>query len=252
MSWKPGDGASNDDWKRNKFIEIDPQSPDRTPNQNYKLMISTTLPRPIALVSTISTDGIQNLAPFSHFNNVSKDPPIYSIAFDGEDGIDSLRNVMETGEMSISIVSDSFIEAANFTSVNTPPHVSEWLLCGLHPAKSSIIRPPYVAEAVFSMECKHYSSQTIYSKNKVKEDGTPVRATSLVLVEAVMFHVREDAIDENQERVEMKNLRPVWRGRGITYGSCLDGWEIPRPKPFRVLREQESVKILLKEPLIQE
>lgn len=66
-SWKPGDGASSNDWQEQLMITIDPHEPGRTSNQNYKLMISTTVPRPIALVSTISVDGSRrNLAPYSY------------------------------------------------------------------------------------------------------------------------------------------------------------------------------------------
>lgn len=246
-TWQPGDGASSLDWKNNPHIVIDPNSPSRTINQNYKLMISSTVPRPIALVSTVSSDGsCQNLAPFSYFNNVANDPPLYSIAFHGEEATDSLRNLLETEECCISIVSDFFLEAANFTSVNAPPKTSEWVLSGLSPQASKLVKAPWVGEAVFIIECKLHSIQTIHSKTVVDEHGKPVRSATLALVEAVMFHVREDAIDEKRETVDIKVLRPVWRGGGITYGSCFGGWETPRPNPFRILRETNKIKQLLK------
>jgi flavin reductase (DIM6/NTAB) family NADH-FMN oxidoreductase RutF len=80
--------------------------------QNYKLMISTTVPRPIALVSTVSVDGQStNLAPFSYFQNVCADPPLYSLSFVGTgEPIDTLRNLLETGECCISIIGDWFVE----------------------------------------------------------------------------------------------------------------------------------------------
>ncbi|KAH6677714.1 hypothetical protein B0J14DRAFT_584995 [Halenospora varia] len=244
-SWKPGDGASREGWDK-KSIAIDPHSPGRTVNQNYKLMISSTVPRPIALVSTVSADGTcKNLAPFSYFNNVSNDPPLYSLSFHGEEANDSLRNLLETGELSISIVSDWFLEAANFTSVNTPPQISEWMVSGLHPAKSSKVAPPHVAESAFSMECRLHSTIPIYSKTVCREDGSPVRTATLVLAEALMFHVREDAIDEKRETVDIRVLRPVWRGGGITYGNCFSGWETPRPDAFRILRQTSPVKDIL-------
>lgn len=244
-SWQPGDGASNDDWQHRELIAIDPNDPTRTSNQNYKLMISTTLPRPIALVSTVAADGTRkNLAPFSYFNNVSNDPPLYSIAFYGVDK-QSLVNLIETGELSISVVSDWFFEAANFTSVYTPPHISEWPLSGLHPAKSSIVKPAHVAEAAFSIECTLHSLQPIFSKTELNDEGTPLQTVTLALVEAVMFHVREDAIDEMKENVDIKVLRPVWNGGGIMYGSILDGWETLRPDSFGKLRETKAIKDIL-------
>jgi len=249
--WMPGDGASRKGWEQHEVISIDlsiyPNSPDRLVTQNYKLMISSTVPRPIALVSTVSSNGkCRNLAPFSYFNNVSNDPPLYSLAFHGEEANDTLRNLLETEELCISIVSDWFLEAANFTSVNTPPTISEWELAGLHPRPSEKVKASYVGESAFSMECKLQSIQTIFSKTLVDGQGKPVRSATLALVEAVMFHVREDVVDEKRETVDIKVLRPVWRGGGITYGTCFEGWETLRPEPFRVLRQTERVQKILR------
>jgi hypothetical protein len=72
-TWKAGDGASSDRWRDHKRITIRPYEEGRTTVQNYKLMISTTVPRPIALVTTISSEGVSNMAPFSYFQNVCAD-----------------------------------------------------------------------------------------------------------------------------------------------------------------------------------
>jgi flavin reductase (DIM6/NTAB) family NADH-FMN oxidoreductase RutF len=241
--WQAGDGSRSEEWRSRALLAIDPNDPLRTHNQNYKLMISSTVPRPIALVSSLSTNGIQNLAPFSYFNTVSVDPPLYSVSFVGTEPNDSLQNVLESGECCISIVSDWFLEAANFTSVNTPRHVSEWALSGLHPRSSRKVKPPYVHESAFSIECKVHSSLPIYSSAKVNQDGK-VRTATLVLFEAVMYHVREDAIDEALETVDIQVLRPIWRGGGITYGSCFSGWETERPRAYRELMATQRVQKL--------
>jgi flavin reductase (DIM6/NTAB) family NADH-FMN oxidoreductase RutF len=160
-TYRPGSGASSPSWKAHATISIDPHSPSRTVTQDYKLMISSTVPRPIALVSTISKDGrIENLAPFSYFNyfnNVCNDPPLYSISFHGELPTDSLRNLLETEECCISIVSDWFLDAMNMSSVNTPPNISEWPLSGLQVSKSDVVRLGFGVESAFSMECKLHS-----------------------------------------------------------------------------------------------
>lgn len=246
-NWLPGDGANSNEYQAHKLLSIDPDSPTRTANQNYKLMISSTTPRPIALVSTVTACGkCQNLAPFSYFNTVSVDPPLYSVSFVGKDANDSLTNVLATGEMCISIISDWYLEAANFTSVNTAPLVSEWPLAGLHPVKSQKVKPPHCAESAFSMECKLHSSIPILSKTDIGEDGKAIRTATLVLVEAVMYHVRDDAIDEKLETVDIAKLRPVWRGGGITYGSCFGGWDTPRPEAFAKLLETDRVQDIMK------
>ena len=71
--WKAGDGATSDEWKKHRRVSIAPYDEGRTTVQNYKLMISTTVPRPIALVGTKSADGVNNLAPFSYFQSVCAD-----------------------------------------------------------------------------------------------------------------------------------------------------------------------------------
>ena len=244
-TWIPGTGAIPGSYDTSlSHISIDPAAPERK-SLNYKLMISTTVPRPIALVSTISSSGVLNLAPYSYFNNVTDDPPIYSLSFHGEHPNDSLRNVLDNGELCISIVSDWFLEAANFTSVNSPPHISEWALSGLHPLPSKLVKPPHVGESAFSIECKVHTVIPVYSKTTKVGEERGMRTATLVLVEAVMFHAREDALDTKKEMVDIKVLRPVWRGGGITYGSCFDGFETPRPEAFRNLRDEQVIKEIL-------
>jgi len=236
--WKVGDGASSEDWKKHKMISIDPSGPEQTAVKNYKLMISSTVPRPIALVSTISKDGqTTNLSPFSYFQNVCSDPPLYSLSLIGVGDLsDTARNILETGECSISIISDWFIEAANYTSTNTPPSLSEWPLSGLTPRKSDVIEPTYVGESAFSIECKLHSSQ------EIKSPRTGLRSALLVIVEAVRFHVREDALAEDKCSVDLAKLRPIWRAGGISYGCAREGFELPRPEAWRLAREREDVK----------
>jgi hypothetical protein len=72
--WQPGDGATGTHWQGRKSISIDPYEPGRTTNLNYKLFTSACVPRPIAIVSTVSADGkTRNLAPFSYWQNVCSD-----------------------------------------------------------------------------------------------------------------------------------------------------------------------------------
>lgn len=236
--WKYGDGANNNGWQQHNSIEIDPEEPTRPSDLNYKLMISSTVPRPIALLGTVSTSGVQNVAPFSYFQTVCADPPLYSVCFVGEQPNDSLRNVLETKEACISIVSDSFIEAANATSINTPPYVSEWPLTGLHPQAGRLVKPRYALESAFSIEMKYYSHQDIMSPKSGR------RTATMVLLQAVLFHVWEDAIGQDKATVDIATLRPVFRAGGITYGVCLNGFELPRPEAYRNVREGLEVQAL--------
>ena len=237
-SWGYGDGANNNVWQQHNPTEIDPDEPDRTSNLNYKLMISSTVPRPIALLSTVSGLGVQNVAPFSYFQAVCADPPLYSVSFVGDQPNDSLRNVLETKEACISIISDSFIEAANATSINTPPHISEWPLSGLHPCAGRLVKPLYALESAFSIELKYHSHQDIISPKSGK------RTATLVLLQAVLFHVWEDILGVDKATVDIAALRPVFRAGGITYGTCLEGFELIRPEAYSKVRERPEVQVL--------
>jgi flavin reductase (DIM6/NTAB) family NADH-FMN oxidoreductase RutF len=236
--WTYGGGANDDAWQQHTFVEIDPEEPTRSSNLDYKLMISSTVPRPIALLSTVSCTGLQNIAPFSYFQTVCADPPLYSVSFVGETPNDSLRNVLDTKEACISIVSDSFVEAANATSINTPSHVSEWPLAGLHPRAGTVVKAHYALESPFSIELKYHSHQQIISPN------SGMRTATLVLLQAVFFHVWEDAIGKDMATVDIGTLRPVYRAGGITYGVCLNGFELPRPHAYRKVRQEQQVQAL--------
>ncbi|KAI0473055.1 hypothetical protein GGR56DRAFT_652997 [Xylariaceae sp. FL0804] len=241
--WKPGDGASSgDEWKRHRSVAIDPYEEGRPAVKNYKLMISATVPRPIALVSTVAADGrTRNVAPFSYFQCVTNDPPLYSLCFTGAEMNDTLTNILATEECVISMTTEAIVEAANFTSVNTPPHVSEWELSGLTPAASDLVRPPRVAESPYSVECRLHSHQHFHSK---ADPARPRRAT-MVIVEIVRFHVWADALGEDRATFDSGAARPVYRAGGITYGSCFPVFELPRPDAFREVRRDARVERIL-------
>jgi flavin reductase (DIM6/NTAB) family NADH-FMN oxidoreductase RutF len=132
------------------------------------------------------------------------------------------------------------VEAMNFSSINTPPNFSEWPLTGLTPSPSKIIQPASIAESAVSVECRLHSHQDLINRH-----GT--RTATLVLVEAVMWHVKEDIIREDPARAtaQLKLLRPVWRGGGITYGTCLQGFELPRPATWKKVKEEKEVSDIL-------
>lgn len=224
--WKQGLGATSSEWKNFKKIAIDPNSETRSPVDNYKLFISAITPRPIGFVSTESKQGKRNLAPFSYFNVMNSDPPIFVLGFSGgkDKPKDSLRNILETEELTINIISEWFIEAANYCAVNSPYGVNEWELSGLTPLESSAVKPPQVAESAFSVEAKLVDTH----EWKLKRD--PSKASGVMcIVEGVRIHVREDLINEERNTVDTAKLKPVARLGGITYGRVNDVFELPRP-----------------------
>lgn len=196
----PGSGAK----QQQHHITIDPYGEGRAPVNNYKLLISAIVPRPIAFVSTVSADGqTTNLAPFSYFQVINHDPPLFVVGFasslaQAEAAKHSLHNLHATGECTINIISEGFLEAANSTSVNAPYGCSEWAVSGLTPGYDcETVKPARVKEAVFSVEGKLESVREFESKSKPgKMSGT------MAVIEGTRFWVREDAINEERNIID--------------------------------------------------
>lgn len=241
--WKTGSGANNTSNASKQHRSIDPYEEGRPVVHNYKLLISAVTPRPIGFTSTISGDGKStNLAPFSYFNMVNHDPPIFVLGFAGgmDRAKDTLKNLLETKEAVINIISEDYIEAANFTSINAPEGVSEWSFSGLTPEKSKMVRPDRVKEAVFSVEVKLVETREWTSKNP----DTPGKKTGVTaLLEGVNFWVREDAIDAQGVLIDPAVLKPVSRLGGITYARTTQAFELPRPDYNEVTKDPEVEKL---------
>ena len=225
-SWSFGDGANDQSCKSHKHISIDPYQEGRPATLNYKLLISAIVPRPIGFCSTESKSGARNLAPFSYFNVVNSDPPMFVLGFSGgfDRAKDSLRNLVDTGECCVNIISEHFIEAANACSINAPHGVSEWAITGLTPAPCEAVKPPRVAEAIFSVEAKLHSTEEFESKAK-----PGLKTGVLAVIEGVRFWARDDAINDEKSLIDPNVLRPMSRLGGITYGRVFEGIELLRP-----------------------
>lgn len=125
--------------------------------ERYKLMSGTIVPRPIAWVSTLSDEGIGNIAPYSFFNMLGASPPLVVLgAMRQSDGQlkDTARNIVATGEFVINLVSEPLLEPMNLTCADAPPDVDEALLAGLAMAPSLQIAPQRIAAAPVSFECR--------------------------------------------------------------------------------------------------
>ncbi|PMD42709.1 hypothetical protein L207DRAFT_553682 [Hyaloscypha variabilis F] len=211
---------------------------------NYKLLISG-VPRPISFLSTASKGGVTNLAPFSYFQVVDHDPPIFVIGFSAraQRPKDSLRNLRETGECVISVVTENMIEAVNVMSIDVPYGISEWELSGLHATPSTTVKPSRVREAIFSIEGKLLEVKELDYHGKGKE-GKPTG--SLAIIEATRFWVREDAINEERSEIDLDVLRPLTQLGGISYGRVRETFELPRPSfATEMTREGSDLKNFL-------
>lgn len=189
----------------------------------YKLLIGAIVPRPIAFVSTLSREGIRNLAPFSFFTAVSANPPVICFCPVRRPGPaphkDTLSNILSTGEFVVNIVSEEFASQMNATSAEFPPEVDEFEASGLTPVPSDLVRPPRVAESHVQMECRLYLTIEI---------GELPGSGNLVLGEVVRFHVDDPYFDDF--KIDPEKLRPIGRMGGSTYTRTTDRFEMTRPK----------------------
>lgn len=177
--------------------------------EKYKMLIGSILPRPIAFVST-KGKSCNNVAPFSFFTCVSVDPPMIGFtAMPGPYGDkDTLRNIRETGEFVVNIVSKSFIDEVSLSSVDSPSEISEFEITGLHEKKSIMVQPPSVAESKIQLECKLH---------KIVELGKG--PDSFIIGEVVLFQVDEDILMDRY-RIQWEGLEPVGRMAGNLYSVC--------------------------------
>lgn len=125
---------------------IDPQ--ELSVKENYKFLTGSIIPRPIAFVTTLSSEGVLNAAPFSYFNALTSNPPLIAISIGRKDGIqkDSSRNAEELGEFVVHIPDETYIEAVNKTAANLDPDQSEVELANLTKAKSVKVGVPGIAK----------------------------------------------------------------------------------------------------------
>ena len=153
----------------------------------HRLLLGGVAPRPIALVSTISKDGINNLSPFSFFNAFGANPPIvaFSPSRRGRDATlkDTFNNLIDTQECVIQSVTHSLVEQVNLASAEFSSDTDEFIKSGLTPIKSDIVKPKRVKESPFQMECK------LVEMKSFGEQGT---AANLAICEVLKFHVNED------------------------------------------------------------
>jgi len=190
-----------------------------SPSVSYRLMTGVIVPRPIALVSTISADGLRNLAPFSFFNGVCGEPPVVCFAPSyREPPKDTLANIRATGEFVISTVTETIAEQMNACSGAYAPDVDEFTVSGLTPVASDVVRPARVLESPVNLECRLL---------QVVEVSTSPMGGSLVLGEIVRFHIDDRLVEDL--RIDQDALRAVGRMGGFDYARTRDRFRMVRP-----------------------
>lgn len=160
------------------------------PRENYLLLNAFVAPRPIALVSTLSPDGLPNLAPFSYFMAGGANPPSVAISPLGNrigEPKDTLRNIEATGEWTISLVTFEMLDGINAASLGLPYGESEWPTSGFSPSPSELVKPDFVAESPLAVECQLF---------QVVQHGPGPLSANYCIGEIVRFHVSESILTE--------------------------------------------------------
>lgn len=207
-----------------KFRDI---TPGEIPHRDmHQILLSGVAPRPIALVGTISRDGIPNLAPYSFFNAYASNPPIVAIgpAISAATGKvkDTYTNIVDTGECTINAVSYDMTEQISLASCEFSPETDEFLKSGLHPLESDIVNAPRVLESPFNMECKLIESIPL-----MRERGGN---GNIMLLEVVKLHVQEQVFTD--DKIDPQKLDLVAR-MGYDYYCRAHGnaiFEVFKPK----------------------
>lgn len=198
--------------------------PSRTAAEDvYKLMIGVIVPRPIAFVSTVDVQGRRNLAPFSYFTGCSTNPPVVCFCAAVRSGSrpqkDTLLNIEATREFVVNIVSEDFAGKMNATSAEAPPEIDEFVLAGLTPLASEMVKPPRVAESRVHLECR--LRQVVHVSDKPG-------GGNLILGEVLRFHIQDDLL--NGYKIDPDKLMAIGRMGGPAYCRTRERFDMPRPQ----------------------
>ena len=188
----------------------------------HKLMIGSIVPRPIALISTVSEDKVNNLAPFSYFNGVCSNPPtiMFAPARRGWDGSkkDTLINIQKNKQFVVNIISETFAEKMVMCSTDYASNVDEFKVSELTPVPSTKISPPRVEESKINFECE---------LNKIVEIGDGKAGSGFIIIGTIiLFHINDEIYDDG--KINLNELQPLGRLAGDWYSRSNDQFKIIR------------------------
>ena len=189
------------------------------PTQRYKLLCGLVVPRPIALVTSTSPDGVVNAAPFSFFNVFSEQPALIVLGLQhNADGSpkDTTRNIQQSGEFVVNLVDEGIAEAMNLTATDFPPGEGEPMALGIATLPSMLVKPPRLAAAPAAFECRRTVGLAFGPQRE------------LLIGEVLGAHVREGVLDPTTLNVDFAALAPVGRLCGAAYARQRDRFELKR------------------------
>ena len=189
--------------------------------ERYKLLVGLVFPRPIALVSTRSENGVANCAPYSFFNAICEDPMLLILSFSRRsDGKmkHTLANLLRTGEFVVNLVDEAIANGMHVSADEIPEEESEFAAAGFTPAPCVEVKHPRIAEAPASFECRMLQHLEL------------VRGRDFVFGEVLRVHVRDGLVDPASKRVS-EDYRPVGRLYANRYCTTRQRFDLPGALP---------------------
>ena len=202
-----------------------------TPRERYKLLIGTVIPRPIALITTLSADGIPNAGSFSFFNILTHDPAIMAVGIEYRpDGTpkDTAANILATGEFTVHIADHALVDQMEICSIKFAPEVDELAVAGLETAPGETVRSPRILAAPAAFECRLVQTVPV----------TPARV--IVLGEVQRMFLRESLVNRETLHVDQMAIDAVGRLGGHLYARQLAQFERVTPTVDQFLAAQRK------------
>lgn len=195
---------------------------EQTERENYKLLTGSIIPRPIAFVTSMASDGTVNGAPFSYFNIVSSNPPMVSISIQRKDGVrkDTAINIAERGTFVVHIVDEENVKQINETAASLPADESEISLADLTLEESDLIEVPGIKEAKIRFECR--------IEQIIELPGEQTIGSDLIIGKIINFHIANEVYEDG--RINQVKLAAVSRLAGANYAKVGETFSIERPK----------------------
>ena len=200
-------------------MQYDPQELEQ--KSIYKLLSGIVIPRPIGWISSISEDGIYNLAPFSFFNAVGDDPPhvMFSAGRNINSNQDTVQNVLTTKQFVVNMVTEELVAQMNMTAQGIPSHESEFELANLTPIVSHKVKPPRVQESPITMECELVHHYTL--------ENSKFGGSTILVGKIVLFHIDEKMLLDDY-KINQDNYQPISRLAGSNYAKIGDIFSVKR------------------------
>lgn len=179
-------------------------------------------PRPIGWISSQGSDGSVNLAPYSYFNAISEQPPMvmFSSAPGGDASKDSLRNVLETKEFVVNVVSAALGDAMNVSSGSFPYGTNEFDKAGLEMAACETVSVPRVKAAPAALECCLWQAIDL----PAPDNG---RASTMVIGTITGIYIADDVIVDG--KVDVAAYQPLARLGYMDYAQITELFAMQRP-----------------------